>query len=315
MITPVHVAVGVILNSQGQVLLSIRHAHSHQGGLWEFPGGKVESGESVKAALKRELSEELGISISTYHPLTKIQHHYKDKSVLLDVWVVNGFRGEAQGKEGQHIQWCNIDALLSKDFPAANLHIIKLLQLPDRLAITPTLNSLDDLLELLQHYTVQGITMVQLRQWQLDSAEYLHWATQAKSFCQANNLQLLINRPIDDFAKHAAGAGYHASSRQLASLMQRPVDTQTLFSASCHSLDELQQAENLGADFALLSNINPSDSHPDRAGMGWEGFKQLAQQVSIPVYGLGGLNEQDLSRAKQMGAHGIAAISAFLRSS
>lgn len=122
----VHVAVGVIFNSQGQILIARRHDDAHQGGLWEFPGGKVESDESVCDALARELYEELGINIQTSSckPLIEIRHDYSDKVVLLDVWTVFEFDGEASGKEGQPLRWVDRSQLSDYDFPAANIAII-----------------------------------------------------------------------------------------------------------------------------------------------------------------------------------------------
>jgi 8-oxo-dGTP diphosphatase len=122
----VHVAVGVIFNSQGQILIARRHDDAHQGGLWEFPGGKVESDETVCDALARELHEELGINIQTSSckPLIEIRHDYSDKVVLLDVWTVSKFDGEASGKEGQPLRWVDRSQLSGYDFPAANIAII-----------------------------------------------------------------------------------------------------------------------------------------------------------------------------------------------
>ena len=98
-----HVAVGVIKDYEGNVLISLRHDSAHQGGLWEFPGGKVENGESVEQALKRELKEELDISVQKLDPLIKIKHQYTDLNVLLDVWTVRLFSGVPMGHEGQEV--------------------------------------------------------------------------------------------------------------------------------------------------------------------------------------------------------------------
>ncbi|MFW5451828.1 MAG: 8-oxo-dGTP diphosphatase MutT [Methylophagaceae bacterium] len=124
----VHVAVAVIVNEQQEVLLALRHAHQHQGGLWEFPGGKVDTNEAVYDALVREISEELGIIITLAQPLLKVTHEYNDKSVLLDVWQVDKFEGSPKGQEGQQLRWCPMSALNVADFPAANMPIITALQ-------------------------------------------------------------------------------------------------------------------------------------------------------------------------------------------
>ncbi|MBT3531335.1 MAG: 8-oxo-dGTP diphosphatase MutT [Gammaproteobacteria bacterium] len=141
--SPVHVAVGVILDLDRRVLVSKRHIDSHQGGYWEFPGGKVEVGETVERALSREIKEELGLEILTAFPLQKITHEYHDKSVLLDVYLVASFTGEAMGLEGQAIKWQPLDSLAKSDFPAANAEIIKTLQLPEELTIMSDVSTLD----------------------------------------------------------------------------------------------------------------------------------------------------------------------------
>lgn len=123
----VHVAVGVLLNKNQEVLISLRPSHVHQGGLWEFPGGKVEAGESVKHALNREFEEELGISVEACTELTRIKHEYSDKSVLLDVWRIEKFSGTPQGREGQAIEWRALSKLRAADFPKANERIISVL--------------------------------------------------------------------------------------------------------------------------------------------------------------------------------------------
>jgi len=122
----IHVVAGVIYNpSKQQVLIARRPAHLHQGGLWEFPGGKVASGESPEQALKRELQEELAIAVSDCAPFLLTEHDYSDKLIVLDVWAVHGFSGQAKGNEGQDICWVDIDSLNDYPFPAANLAVLE----------------------------------------------------------------------------------------------------------------------------------------------------------------------------------------------
>jgi len=120
----VHVAVGVILDAQHRILLSKRAADAHQGGLWEFPGGKIEPGETLPAALSRELREELGIEIGATAALLEVHHDYGDKVVLLDVHVVREFTGEPRALEDQPLVWVHADELRDYEFPAANLPIV-----------------------------------------------------------------------------------------------------------------------------------------------------------------------------------------------
>ncbi|GHE95083.1 8-oxo-dGTP diphosphatase MutT [Thalassotalea profundi] len=123
----VHVAVGVILSDK-QVFLTKRAEHVHQGGKWEFPGGKVETGESVAQALYRELKEEIGIEVLSCLPLVEIAHDYPDKSVLLEVFVVDNYLGEPSAQEGQQESWFDINDLSALDFPEANQAIIEKLE-------------------------------------------------------------------------------------------------------------------------------------------------------------------------------------------
>ncbi|CAM2771124.1 hypothetical protein PAT01_04620 [Pseudoalteromonas atlantica] len=123
----VNVAVGVIKKNNATFICK-RADEQHQGGLWEFPGGKVEAGESVFAALKRELSEEVGITIHSSSQLMVIEHDYGDKCVKLDIHVVSNFSGEAHGAEGQPSEWVAINQLSNYEFPAANAEIIEKIQ-------------------------------------------------------------------------------------------------------------------------------------------------------------------------------------------
>lgn len=124
MTDPIHIAVAVIVSAKQEVLLAMRQAHQHQGGLWEFPGGKVEKNESVYDALLREINEEVGITITSAHELVKISHDYGDKAFIFDVWLVNAYNGKPVGLEGQQLRWCAITELKEDDFPAANVAII-----------------------------------------------------------------------------------------------------------------------------------------------------------------------------------------------
>ncbi|MEN3157609.1 8-oxo-dGTP diphosphatase MutT [Alkalimonas sp. NCh-2] len=119
-----HVAVGVITR-QGRVLLSHRASHQHQGDKWEFPGGKLEPGESTLAALKRELFEELSIELHQAKPLMEVHHQYPERDVLLDIWLVESFSGEPKGMEGQQVAWFAVSELAALRFPDANLPIVE----------------------------------------------------------------------------------------------------------------------------------------------------------------------------------------------
>lgn len=130
-IAPMRIVVvaGIIWSAdRTQVLLSLRKPDQHQGNLWEFPGGKVETGEAHIAALKRELHEELAIDVLEAFPWQQIDHDYGDKSVCLDFWQVTSFEGEPKGREQQELRWVSIEALHEFEFPEANRPIVGLLQ-------------------------------------------------------------------------------------------------------------------------------------------------------------------------------------------
>ncbi|MCT8858873.1 8-oxo-dGTP diphosphatase MutT [Shewanella xiamenensis] len=120
----IHVAVGIILNTDGQILLAKRPEHLHQGGKWEFPGGKVEQNETVTQALIRELKEEVALNVHSSEPFMALSYDYPDKQVLLDIHTVSDFTGEAQGLEGQQVVWVNKHELTHYDFPDANKPIL-----------------------------------------------------------------------------------------------------------------------------------------------------------------------------------------------
>ena len=125
----IDVVVAVLFNTQQEVLISRRHSHQHQGGLWEFPGGKREADESILQALKREIAEELGVEVEQAEPFVQIEHDYGDKQVNLDVWLVTAFSGVPRGREGQPLRWLAVEQLTPSDFPAANVAIIDALKL------------------------------------------------------------------------------------------------------------------------------------------------------------------------------------------
>ena len=129
---------GVIRDALGRVLVAQRPAGKHLAGGWEFPGGKLDHGETRIAALRRELDEELGIAVEAAHPLIRIRHDYPERQVLLDVWAVTGYQGAPQGRDGQNLRWCDVAALASAELLPADRPVITALRLPERLTATET---------------------------------------------------------------------------------------------------------------------------------------------------------------------------------
>lgn len=307
----IHVAVGVIKNSQGQILIAKRADDAHQGGLWEFPGGKVEVGETLQQALVRELNEELAIEVTSCKPLIQIRHDYPDKSVLLDVCIVDDFVGEALGNEGQPIRWVESADLQRYEFPAANRVIVRAIQLPPVMMITGAENNLDVFTEKLSTALASGVRLVQLRQPQLNESEWLSYFQVTKALTEQASARLQINSDHSCVECSESDVGLHLSSTRLMALKSRPVPFNVCFGASCHNLLELRQAEAVQADYVLLSPVLATTSHPEAEVLDWGKFAVLVAEAKMPVYALGGMSADFVEKAQSCGAQGVAGISSW----
>lgn len=306
----VHVAVGVVKDARGRLLIARRADHLHQGGRWEFPGGKVERGERLEDALQRELHEELGIDVLRARPLLDLHYTYPEKTVCLDVWLVEAFAGEARGREGQQIRWITPDALREYRFPDANRPIVNSLLLPARYLITGQFTDADDLLRRLRSALERGIRLVQFRAPHLDDETYARCAEQVLAECARRGVSCLLNRDVE--LVEALGAdGVHLNAKRLEQLTSRPLGQDKWVAVSAHNRRELRQAERIGADFAVIGAVEATASHPGRPPLGWQTFAELVRHAGCPCYALGGVGEAQLPRALESGAQGIAAIRAW----
>lgn len=307
-----HVAVAAITNTHRQVLISLRPDHVHQGGLWEFPGGKLEPGETVERALARELREELGVTPKSAHPLIRIPYSYPDRRVLLNVWRVEDFSGEIHGREGQVVEWAAIDELGGRAFPPANKPIIAALQLPSAYLITPdpAAQDIDGFLQQLEDCLARGIGMVQLRATSMSEKEYATLAARVLPLCRASGALLLLNS--EPGLVEALGAdGIHLNSHRLQACSSRPLPEPFKVLASCHDPDQLSQAIAIGADAVVLSPVRATASHPGAVPIGWDTFSAWVDGCSVPVYALGGMRRSDIARAQRCGGQGVSAIRAL----
>jgi len=304
----IHVIAGALTDPQGRVLIAKRPERVHQGGRWEFPGGKLEPGETPVAALARELQEELGVRVLSSRPLIRIHHDYGDRHILLDVHRVSGYAGDPHGEEGQPIGWVHPDAMDPAAFPAADRPIISALRLPERYLITGADPRVPDrFLDRLDRALARGIRLVQLRAHDLSDDDYAVLAVGAFQICARHGGRLLLNRD-PHLARDLPCHGLHLTAQRLTAFARRPWDNQHLVGASCHNAQELSSAARLGLDYALLSPVRATRSHPDARPLGWERFATLVEDAGPPVYALGGLGPDDLDTAFAHGAQGIAAI-------
>ena len=302
----IHVVAGVIRDVRGRVLLARRTEGRDLAGLWEFPGGKCEPGETPEQALARELHEELGIESRIGAPLIRVPQQYPDKTLVLDVREVEAWHGPARGREGQALAWVPVEKLALYDMPPADRPVVAALLDPPFYAVTPPLQDEAAGLAALDAALAAGLRRVQLRAPGADAATWRHVAAQAVARCRAADAQVLVNGDVD--LARELGAGVHLRAAQLAALNERP---EGIVAASCHTADDLRHAERLGCDFAVLGHVADTPSHPDRTPLGWDGFARLRENASLPIYAIGGLAREDLIRAREHGAQGIAAIRGF----
>lgn len=308
-------AAGVIADKRGDILVARRFDHAHQGGLWEFPGGKLEPGEPVPAGLGRELGEEIGIGVEAARPLIRVRHDYPERSVLLDVWRVSAWSGRIHGREGQELAWMAPDRLRELPMPAADVPVVSAVRLPDRYLVTPPPGAdLDAFLETLAASVGAGVRLAVLRAKALADAELVDLARRAVRICHDAGAQLLVNaRPS---LLDASGAdGVHLDSARLMAVGSRPVPAHAWLAASCHDAAELAQAERIGADFAVLSPVAATASHAGVRPLGWGRFRELVEEVNLPVFALGGMGCGQLDAAWEHGGQGIAAVRALWKGS
>lgn len=301
----IEVVAAVLTRPNGEVMLASRPEGKVYAGYWEFPGGKVEAGESLEHALARELKEELGIvPVHSTRWITKI-FAYPHATVRLNFFRVWEWQGEPHPHEGQTFAWDNPSAHSVEPLLPANFPILKALQLPPVYGISHAKSlGREAFLQRLDHALENGLRLIQVRDKDLPEAERLALAMEIVSRAKPYAARVLVNGPVE--MAHAAGAdGVHLDSGALMKCQVRP-DCEWV-GASCHNLEELTHAASI-ADFAMLSPVQPTESHPGEPTLGWERFSQLAAQSPIPVYALGGVTRADLDTARGHGAHGVAML-------
>ncbi|HET8881164.1 MAG TPA: Nudix family hydrolase [Solimonas sp.] len=300
------VAAGCLVNTAGEVLIAQRPEGKIAAGQWEFPGGKIEPGESPREALARELHEELGIDVRDARPLIKVVHDYSDRSVELDCWRVTDWSGMPQGRERQALAWVRPEAIADYPILAADAPILSALRLPGEYVFTPpsaTAASLQAALPSLPHGA-----LLRLRLPTLDDETYARLAARIVPDAQACGLRVILDRsPQMVRALHADG--WHANGAQLRALRARP--ELPLCVASVHDADELRRARELGFDAAVLGTVAGSASHPGGVTLGVAEAARLTQRANLPVYWIGGLRRSDLTLVQSHYAQGIAAIRAY----
>lgn len=307
----VEVVAAVLVRPDGEVMLASRPAGKVYAGYWEFPGGKVEPGESLEAALARELREELGIGVvRTGRWITRV-FAYEHATVRLNFFRVFEWAGEPHPHEGQTFSWQRPENVTVSPLLPANFPIVKALALPPVLGITHAESlGIDPFLVRLDAALAGGLRLIQVRDKSLPDDVRPELARETVRRAHACGARVLVNGS-PELARAVGADGVHLDAAAAAKLRARPDWARPdsfLIGVSCHDAVELAHAAALGADYALLSPVLPTLTHPGAPTLGWESFAALAAASPIPVYGLGGLERGDVALAQAHGAHGVALL-------
>ncbi len=305
----VEVAAAVMLRADGrEFLLAQRPPGKVYAGYWEFPGGKVEAGETVRAALIRELQEELGIAVTACTPWLTREFTYPHATVRLNFWRVTAWTGEigvTAPLEHSAVDWQTTGqtARVAPVLPA-NAPILKALSLPATMAITTAeSDGCRNLLARLEAALNDGLRLIQVRDKLLPATERLSFAEAVCRLAHRHGALVLVNDDAD-LARRTGADGLHLSSVSLAACRQRP--DFTWVGAACHTADDIVRAGELDLDYALLGPVQPTPTHPEAPGLGWHEFTRRIAGNRLPVLALGGLRPESLGTAQEHGAHGIA---------
>jgi 8-oxo-dGTP diphosphatase len=302
----VEVAAAVLQRPDNSFFLAQRPPDKIWAGYWEFPGGKIEPAESPRHALARELREELGITVATAYPWVTRVYTYPHATVRLHFFRVTAWSGELHPHEGQQFSWQRVPDVTVAPVLPANGPVLRALSLPALYAISDTQELGEaEFMQRLETALQNGLRLVQLREKNYSREALRELALKMLPLIRSHDARLIINADIE-LCKEISADGVQLTAAQLSKLGERPgVDWCV---ASCHSMGELRCAEQLGCDFALLSPVLATQSHPGAPHLGWKKFSEIAADSSIPVYALGGLTSDDMHTAWQHGAHGISML-------
>ena len=302
----VDVAAAVIERDDGSFLLAQRPQGKAYAGYWEFPGGKVEAGEPVAEALRRELHEELGIDLVQAYPWITRVYSYPHATVRLHFHRVLKWLGEPHPHEDQALAWQRCGALSVAPMLPANAPVLKALSLPIVYATTHAWETgVERALAQLDDALAKGLRLVQIREGKLERAAREAFAAQVAQRMHASGGIVLVNGD-ERLAGRIGADGVHLPAQALMAARQR--SQFEWCGASCHDATELASAAELGVDFAVLGPVLEKPGQPDLPGIGLRRFSDLAGGRPLPVFALGGMRLSDLDSARAHGAHGVAMI-------
>jgi len=298
------VAAAIIQRPDGRVLVAQRPAGKAYAGYWEFPGGKLEPGETPREALDRELAEELGLSVRRAAPWLVQRYRYPHAHVLLHFFRVFEWEGEPVGHDGQAFAWQSPGRFDVQPLLPANTLVMRALLLPPvyGVSLADELGEADFLARA-EAALARGLALIQLREKTWPAERQRALAAALIALARPRGAMVLLNGDVA-LARAWDCDGVHWTSATLAAATARPDGM--LCAASCHTRADIDRAGGLGLDFAVLGPVAPTPSHPGAQTLGWEGFAAIAAETPLPIYALGGLDQDDLPIAIAHGAHGVA---------
>lgn len=314
--TALKVVAGILRNCHDEVLISQRSNGKALAGYWEFPGGKLESRETPLRALARELDEELRVKIHQTVPLIRFTHFKQKIPIELDVYEVVAWSGEPMGNEGQALRWVALESSEIRDgLLPANRPIANALRLPRLALVTPELASSSDedrgqFLARVELLASCGVRLIQLRVKQLSSDERHALALDLKEICRKYDVRLTVGLSGEQISGSEKW-GVHYPARMLSKRSIEDLHQCDLTSTSCHDQEEVARATALEVDFAYVSPVARTTTHPGAEPLGWKKAGELAGQAALPVFALGGLSPGDLAKAVSYGFHGVAVKAAL----
>jgi len=298
------VVVGILLNKNGEILIAKRRNNQFMPGYWELPGGKIEVGENNKSSLKRELFEELGVTVIKSSLKHTMCHKYPDKVVKLWIYNVDKYSGEPSGQEGQDTSWCSLDQLNKYKLLPTMREIIHKISLPKHYWITPDEHHSESVIKNCREHILTGTKIIQLRSKSSLDQSYIN---KINRLCHDNQIILILNTPNKTYEELCDG--WHLTTDEMLSLKERPCGNNKLLGVSTHNTLEAEHAENISADYISLSPIHSTPSHANISPLGWQAASDIISKSNLPVYLLGGMSKEMLDKALNIGAQGIAGIS------
>lgn len=300
--TAVDVAAGVLIRADGKVLLAQRPERKVYAGFWEFPGGKVEAGESARIALDRELDEELAIKVERAYPWLTQTFTYPHATVRIHFFRVTAWQGDLVAREHQAFDWQAPDHMTLAPMLPANTPILRALVLPHEYA-TSNVAKLGEapFLHALEARLRDGLKVVELNERGLSRGALRALGMRMLALCRAHRARLLVNADLQ-VAQEIGADGVHLSTSQLATIDERPPFAWV--AASCGEALALAKAASLALDFVVVGPV--ARGNGSTAPLGWPAFAALIDRYPLPVFAAGGLTRADLDAAWRAGAHGVA---------